>query len=55
LIHLGRIDEARDVLDAARRQAPDFSLAALRLALSAADHDFLERMSDGLRKAGMKE
>jgi adenylate cyclase len=55
LIHLGRVDEARDVLDAARRQAPDFSLAALRLTLSAADHDFLERMIDGLRKAGLKE
>jgi adenylate cyclase len=53
--HLDRLDEARAAFEGSVRLQPGFSLAVLKLTLAAADPDFVERYSDGLRKAGLKE
>jgi adenylate cyclase len=53
--HLGRIDEAQSALREVRQLNPEFSLAGLRLFLSAASPDYVERYIDGLRRAGLEE
>jgi adenylate cyclase len=53
LAHLGRVDEARSVVEESLRSTPDHSIAALRLVFGTADADLLERLIDGLRKAGL--
>jgi adenylate cyclase len=55
LAHLGRLDEARSVVEEALRSTPDHSIATLRLVFGTADADLLERLIDGLRKAGLPE
>jgi adenylate cyclase len=53
--HLGRLDEARKASEEILRLQPEFSVAASKRTLSAADEDFTQRCMDGLRKAGLKE
>jgi adenylate cyclase len=53
--HLDRIDEARGALREMFSLDPKFSLDADRVILSTADPAFVERLFDGLRKAGLKE
>jgi tetratricopeptide (TPR) repeat protein len=55
LAHLGRVDEARSVVEESLRSTPDFSIATVRLVMGTADADFLERYIDALRKAGLPE
>jgi tetratricopeptide (TPR) repeat protein len=50
-----RLDEARAALEAALKSNPQFSLSGIQLVLSVADPALLERLIDGLRKAGLKE
>jgi adenylate cyclase len=52
---LGRADEARRAREELLRLAPAFSISAMRQNLAAADPDYLDRLIDGLRKAGLKE
>jgi adenylate cyclase len=53
--HLGRVEEARRALREMFPLDPKFSLASDRVILSTADPAFVERLFDGLRKAGLKE
>jgi adenylate cyclase len=53
--HLGRLDEARTALEESLRLTPEFSLTSIQLILLGADPDFARRMTEGLRKAGLKE
>jgi adenylate cyclase len=53
--HLGRLEEARTALEEMFRLNPEFSLATDRVVLSTAEPAFVERLFDGLRKAGLKE
>jgi adenylate cyclase len=53
--HLGRFDEARSAVQELRKTNPHFSIAGVRLILSSADPAYLDRLFDGLRKAGLKE
>jgi adenylate cyclase len=53
--HLGRLEEARTVLEEMFRLNPEFSLATDKVVLSTAEPAFVERLFDGLRKAGLKE
>jgi adenylate cyclase len=55
LAHLGRTAEAEAAFHEALRLQPGFSLDGLRLVFSSAVPDYLERLIDGLRKAGLKE
>jgi TolB-like protein/Tfp pilus assembly protein PilF len=55
LVHLGRVDEARSTVEGMLRTTPDHSIATLRLVFQAADADLLQRLFDGLRKAGLPE
>jgi adenylate cyclase len=55
LAHLGRVDEARSVVQESLRRTPDHAIATLRLIFGTADADLLERLIDGLRKAGLPE
>ena len=52
---LGRLDEAREALREMFRLQPQFSLDALKFIFASADPGFVERLIDGLRKAGLKE
>jgi adenylate cyclase len=52
---LERMDEAQAAVRELLRLNPDFSLAGVRLFLSAADPTFVERAAESLRKAGLKE
>jgi adenylate cyclase len=54
LAHLERLDEARGALDQARAIRPDLSQAYLGITFPAAS-DFLSRLLDGLRRAGLPE
>ena len=53
--HLGRIDDARSAFREVLRLQPDYSLAGFRQTLAAANDEFVERLVDGLRKAGLEE
>ena len=53
--YLDRVDEARKALREMFLLDPKFSLATDRVILSTADPAFVERLFDGLRKAGLKE
>jgi adenylate cyclase len=53
--HLGRLDEARTALQEVLRLTPEFSLGSLQTIMLGADSDFVTRMTEGLRKAGLKE
>jgi tetratricopeptide (TPR) repeat protein len=53
--HLGRLDEARTALEEGLRLTPEFSLGSLQLITLGANPDFVGRMTDGLRKAGLPE
>jgi tetratricopeptide (TPR) repeat protein len=53
--HLGRADEARVAREELSRLAPELSVSAVRQNLVSADSAYRDRMSDGLRKAGLKE
>jgi adenylate cyclase len=52
---LGRADEARRAREELSRLAPALSISAMRQNLVAADPDYRDRVTDGLRKAGLKE
>jgi adenylate cyclase len=52
--HLGRMDEARAALKEMLRLQPQFSLSALKVVLASAAPDFVERLIDGLCKAGLE-
>jgi TolB-like protein/Tfp pilus assembly protein PilF len=54
-VYLGRMDEARRVMQEMYQLDPDFSLAVDRIVLSTAEPAFVERLHNGLRKAGLKE
>jgi TolB-like protein len=53
--HLGRIEEARAMLEEQLRIQPQFSDSMLRAFYSTADPDVLGRYIDGLRMAGLPE
>jgi adenylate cyclase len=53
--HLDRVEEARRALRDMFSLDPKFSLATDRVILSTADSAFVERLFDGLRKAGLEE
>jgi adenylate cyclase len=53
--HLDRTDEARSAIQEIFRINPVFTLSTLRTVLSAATPAFVERLIDGLRKAGLPE
>jgi adenylate cyclase len=53
--HLGRLDDARAVLEQLARDEPDYSVSDAELTLSSAAPSLAERFLDGLRKAGLKE
>ena len=53
--HLDRADEARRAMQEMLTIDPEFSLATDRVILSTADPAFVERLFDGLRKAGLPE
>jgi TolB-like protein/Flp pilus assembly protein TadD len=53
--HLGRLNEARDVLERLVRVWPAVSITAIRAIVRGFDPVAFERAIDGLRKAGMKE
>jgi adenylate cyclase len=55
LVHLGRVEEARSVVEELLRGTPDHSIATLGLVFGTADADLLERLINGLRKAGLPE
>lgn len=55
LAHLGRIDEAKDVLDDARRLDNDLSLEQVRSSYPFANPAHLDILLSGLRKAGLPE
>jgi adenylate cyclase len=55
LAHAGRLDDARSVCREMSRLNFEVSFATIRLAFSFAGREPLERLLDGLRKAGMKE
>jgi adenylate cyclase len=52
---LGDLDEARATVRVLLRLNPEFSIAGFKLFLSSAEPEFVERITDGLRKAGLKE
>jgi adenylate cyclase len=52
---LGRLEEARNALEAALRLEPDLSLRKVRQQLLTSDPDFTARWLDGLRVAGLEE
>jgi tetratricopeptide (TPR) repeat protein len=52
---LGRLEEAREALDEARRLEPGLSIARIKLDFAGADPSVVERYFEGLRKAGLKE
>ncbi len=53
--HLGRLDEAREVLDEALRPRPDFSRSFVRDTHLIADEADFDHYIDGLAKAGVPE
>ncbi len=53
--HLGATDQARAALQEYLRLEPDFSLARVRVFSGTFEPSFIERLVDGLRKAGLKE
>ncbi len=53
--HLGRSLEAKQVCDDMVRLRPGWSLAAVKRRFSGSDSSFAERLTGGLRKAGLKE
>jgi tetratricopeptide (TPR) repeat protein len=53
--HLGRLDDARAVLEQLARDEPDFSVSDAERTFSGAAPSLAERYLDGLRKAGLKE
>jgi pentatricopeptide repeat protein len=53
--HLGRLEEAREALQEMHRLQPGFSLADLETIFASADRDFVERVSTGLRIAGLEK
>ena len=53
--HLGRLDEARTAFQECVRLQPEFSLAVFKATYASARPEFVERYSDGLRMAGLKE
>lgn len=54
LAHLGRLEAAREAVATLRREYPDITVAAIRVA-SPWPSTILERQLDGLRKAGLVE
>ncbi|MCP4978970.1 MAG: tetratricopeptide repeat protein [Gammaproteobacteria bacterium] len=52
---LGRLEEAREPVREILRLAPDFSIKAYMKGLSFSDPGILNRMEEGLRKAGLPE
>jgi tetratricopeptide (TPR) repeat protein len=55
LAQLGRIEEAREVVQDLLQHRPDFTLSLMRRAVSLSDTERLARYSEGLRKAGAPE
>lgn len=56
LAHLGRIDEARAMLAEVRKRKPDFSADTVRNTVGRyGPHSGVDRIIDGLRKAGLPE
>ena len=53
--HLGRRDEAAKALAGLREKAPEIDEGAVRTRLSIADPNHLDRIVEGLRKAGLSE
>jgi tetratricopeptide (TPR) repeat protein len=53
--NLGRLDEAREALRDMRRLQPQFSLTDLDVVFASADREFVERVYDGLRMAGLEQ
>jgi adenylate cyclase len=53
--HLGRLEEARVAFDSLLRLQPRISEPLVRIIHASAEEGYLERMIDGLRKAGLKE
>ncbi len=51
--HLGHLDQAESSLRALLRLQPGLSIVGLEQFFEPADPDFLERLIDGLRKAGL--
>ena len=55
LVYLDRADEARRVCDKLLQLNPGYSLATARLGVSIAEQEIVNRLIDGLRKAGLPE
>jgi len=55
LSELGRLEEARDAAREVLRQEPDFSIASYGKGFSYRNPQDLERILDGLRKAGLPD
>ncbi len=54
--HLGRIDEARAMLTEVKKRKPDFSVDTVRNTIGRYGlHSGIDRIIDGLRKAGLLE
>ena len=52
--NLGRLDEARKALREMHHLQPQFSLTDLDVVFASADREFVERVYDGLRMAGLE-
>ena len=52
---LGRREEAREVAREVLEQEPDFSIAAYAKGLAYRNPEDLERIADGLRRAGLPD
>lgn len=55
LAQVGRIDEARALLAAVRRQQPQLSIDWLRASVPYQTPEIMERFLDGMRKAGLED
>jgi adenylate cyclase len=55
LAYLGRLAEAQEVIRAFRDSYPDVTISKIAEALPATEPDFVKRVFDGMRKAGLPE
>ena len=53
LAHLGRLDEARESIEALHRLNPEIDLALVRDYWPISEPHLLDRLLDGLQKAGL--